>query len=392
MAAPRTAVAATSETEVEPNNSCQSAQDLGALTSPIAIAGNLDASDPPDIDFFRFTATPGTIVTLLHEGQATGKGTLNDPLLGLFDSSCNLITYNNDATTSNAALEIMVPDNGILVAAATSYPDFGFTGGDPGSYQLTLFPEQHIGSISGILTDALTGRTLSGYPVAPFAQVYLYRNSIYGPEFMNWQNAGSDGSFRFETDSNGRPLRVGDYIITAFAEQYQTTTTPLFNVGESENYNAGRIALTSDLIRFSDLQPCVVPAQGGQCDFSVKITNGLPGRFSGQAWSMVRGDGIGSFISFTNFQTDPPREVNLDGGRSMILRFRFQVRGSVANGAYVCATAFVGQNPAPLFNTVATRFLFCFVKGDTGFTLLSEQQMQQQLLQMQIQEAIPANR
>jgi hypothetical protein len=180
-------------------------------------------------------------------------------------------------------------------------------------------------------------------------------------------------------------------MVMASADQYQSGQTEQFSVGESEDFDTGRIALISYPIRFSELQSCSLPAAGGICDFSVKITNGLATRFSGKAWTIIEAFEIGSFVDFTHFQTDSPLDVSLAPGRSMVLRFRFQVRGSVANSAVICATTFVGQNPSALFNTAGLRSLFCFVKQSNSFTLMSEQQMQTQLQQLRIQEAAPIN-
>jgi hypothetical protein len=114
--------------------------------------------------------------------------------------------------------------------------------------------------------------------------------------------------------------------------------------------------------------------------------NGLSTRLTGKAWSIVTGDGIGSFTNFTAFQTDSPTDIKLDPGKSSTLRFKFRVRGSVADGATICATVYVGQGSNALFNTVGQSYLFCFVKGSNGFTLMSEQQTQTTLQQMQIPE------
>src|ERR1051325_3706910 len=165
----------------------------------------------------------------------------------------------------------------------------------------------------------------------------------------------------------------------------------MFSVSEAEAYDAGKVGLFSYPIRFSDTQVCSVPAQGGLCDFSVKVTNGLSTKFSGKVWSIVDADNIGSFTNFTSFQADSPQDVSLGAGKSTILRFRFMVRGSVRNGASICATIFAGQNPSPFFNAVGQRFLFCFVKGEAGFTLMSEQETQSQLQHMLLQEIAPVN-
>ena len=125
-------------TDVEPNNTCASAQDLGAIDPGFTVEGSLDGAD---VDYFRFTGVPNAEITVDYEGEATGKGTLSDPLLGLFDSSCNLIDLNDDnGDNLNSRLTFPVPADGIFILAATSFEDFGFTGDGccSGSYTLTI--------------------------------------------------------------------------------------------------------------------------------------------------------------------------------------------------------------------------------------------------------------
>ncbi len=382
--------AAATGTDIEPNNSCQAAQDVGAVPLPFVLDGNLDSSQTPDVDFFRLTGAPGAAVTIDLEGQSTNKGTLGDPFLGFFNSDCNLVALNDDSNSLNSRLEITIPADGVIILGATECCDSGFNGGGNGTYQLTVTPLQVIGSISGRLTDALTGKPLRG-DVDPFAFVRLMQCDDFGCFDVNSQTSDSEGRFFFDRDANGALLRVGNYMAVVSADQYQTGQTDVFAVAEGENYDTGDVALTSFPVRFSDTQPCVVPVEGGLCEFSVKITNGLPTRLSGKAWSMITGSGIGSFTNFTAFQADTPNDVKLNPGKSSVLRFRFRVRGSVADGAAICATVYVGQDPNALFNTVGRGSDFCFVKGSSGFTLMSVQETQTTLQQMQIQEIEPHN-
>ena len=65
--------------EVEPNNTCATAQNLGAIALPFSIRGSIDSRvGYRDVDFFRFTATPGSQLLPDLEGAATGQGTLTN--------------------------------------------------------------------------------------------------------------------------------------------------------------------------------------------------------------------------------------------------------------------------------------------------------------------------
>jgi hypothetical protein len=59
--------------EVEPNDPCAEAQGVGAIdvTGVFSVQGSLDTPPvEPDIDFYRFSATPGAQVVADHEGRA----------------------------------------------------------------------------------------------------------------------------------------------------------------------------------------------------------------------------------------------------------------------------------------------------------------------------------
>ena len=95
-------------------------------------------------------------------------------------------------------------------------------------------------------------------------------------------------------------------------------------------------------------------------------------------------------IGFTSFQADSMSSVNLDPGKSTVLRFRFNVPGSVADGAFFAAEIFVGENPNPRFDPIGFKFVCCFVKGMNGPTSLSEKEMHAWLQHLQIPGMAPA--
>ncbi len=485
-------VTAANGTDAEPNGTCATAQDVGAVTLPFTLDGVLDSAQSPDVDFFRFTGTPNALVRIDLEGASTGKGTLGDPFLGFFDSSCNVIALDDDSGEGpNSRLQFNIPPDGVYVLGATICCDAGFGGGGNGSYQLTITPviaigsisgrivdsktgdflpgdappftfvrllhctdsgcsevnnqnadslgqfrferdfsgspllvgtyqiqisanvylpgqtdpffvgeaehldlgniplppEPAVGSISGRITDAVTGQSLRG-DATPFAFVRLLQCDEFGCFDVNGQATGSDGRFHFDRDFNGAPLRVGNYLVAVSADQYQPGQTEPFAVGEDENRDMGDAPLQSYPVRFSNIQTCVIPSGGGICEYAVTITNGMPTRLSGKTWSIVDGSGLGSFAGVTRFQTSDPLDVSVDAGKSKVVRFRFQVPGTVPDGATICTQVFVGQGGNAFFNTVGQRFLFCFVKGSTGFTLLSEQEAQAAFRQLQTPEAI----
>jgi hypothetical protein len=370
----------------EPNNTCLTAQDFGAVAFPFMVDGSLDTPpETPDVDFFKFTGTPGTALRVDLEGQATGKGTLGDPLLGLFDSTCNLIALTDDSETANSRLVFTIPANGIFVLAATSFPDFGFAGnGDSsGTYQLTTTLTAVIGSIRGRIVDAVTGEPLAG-DAFPFTSVELHRCGEFGCFGVNAQPADSEGRFRFNVDLAAQPLEVGTYLVRAFASQYEQGQTDPFNVGEGEDRDVGDIPLRPFPAQFSEIRPCGdLPPEGGTCSYSVRITNRSTTALKGAIWSIVEGFEIGSLTGFTRFQTANPKKMTLRPRASRVVRFKFKVPSTVSDGASICAQVFFGQNRLkPFFNTVGQRDLFCISKGVTGFSVVPEKEAQKLLRQV----------
>jgi hypothetical protein len=369
---------------VEPNDPCAEAQDLGEidLTGPFSVEGSLDTPpEEPDVDFFRFSATPGTQLIADHEGV-----TLGDPFLGLFDSGCNLLQLNDDSVGLNSRLRFEVPPDGVFILAASSCCDSQFTGdgGSSGTYQLTIAPPPPaIGSISGRIVDALTGEPLPGNE-PPFAFVELLRCENDTCFVVNSQNVDGEGRFRFEQDFEGQPLPVGTYQVRAFANEFEQAETDPFEVGEGEDVDIGDIPLQPSPISFSDIQPCedLLP-QGDTCRYSVQLNNNTNAPLRGIAWSIVDGFGLGSSLGFTTFEAST-RGGSLQAVRERLdlapfgeatLEFQFDVPPFVI-GAEFCTRVFVGVDPNPLVTTVRESFLFCIIGRAAGFEVMSGSESQ----------------
>ena len=378
--------------DTEPNNSCSAPQDAGPLNGgPVAVSGSLDTPpDEPDVDFFRFEAAPGADLVADLQGEFAGQGTLPDPLLGLFDSDCNLLDLNDDASDStlDSRLLFFAPADGIIILAATGFPDFDFIGRgeDSGSYVLSIAPAPPpIGSIAGRVVDATTGEPLPG-DSPPFALVDLLRCDGFDCfELVAEQPTDEGGRFRFERDFDGQPLRAGTYQIIAFANEFEENATEPFDVAGGEDVDVGDLALALQPISFSDIQPCedLLP-QGDSCRYSVTVRNNTDAPLEGLAWSVVDGFGIPSGFGFTRFEASTFRgsrqavraPVAVEPSANQALRFRFDVP-AFALGAEFCTEIWLGVNPEPLVTTIRQAFLFCIIGTQTGFQVMSEREGQQ---------------
>jgi hypothetical protein len=364
--------------EIEPNDPCSVAQDVGEVALPFTMSGNLDSTDQvADVDFFRFSGAPGFRVRVDLEGAVTGKGTLEDPVLGFFDAACNLIEVNDDGGVGlNSKLALTIPDDGVFILAATAYPDFGFLGGGVGNYEITVAPFLAIGSISGRIVDALSGSPLPG-DTEPFAFVRLLRCEEDGCFDVSQLPADQEGRFLFDRDFSGQPLEVGTYQVVAFANQYFEAQTDPFAVGENEERDIGDIPLEPFPVQLSNISPCGnIPAKGGTCKYSVTVANRSGTRLDAEAWSLVQAFDIGSFTGFTEFQAGL-RQLTLQSEDSKQVRFEFRVPSEVRADAFICTNLFVSRRRAAFFDTVGASGLFCITKEEAGFSIVADKEAQQ---------------
>lgn len=234
-------------TESEPNASCAEAQHLGALALPFLLQGSLTTPpDTPDVDFYRFTATPGSLVVLELDGADAGAGTLPDPYLGFFQvygDSCFVNHTNDDLVGRNAGLTITVPSSGEVVVAATSYGDWEFqgTGGYAGTYRLTVREVPVAQAVQGRVVDAVNGQ-----PV-PYAIVALLTCDEAGScsNYAGSTGVDATGSFRFENGSYNvyGPLLAGSYQIIVESLGYESRIESIFELAASQELNIGDIGL-----------------------------------------------------------------------------------------------------------------------------------------------------
>jgi hypothetical protein len=364
------AIALGDSEELEPNDTCETAQALGYLSSlPHTVRGRLDPEH--DIDFFAFDAAPGAELVARLLGAFHGEGSLYDPFLGLFSSDCDLV---DQAGWLGATLRFEVPADGRFVLAATGCCDWDFAGDhwQIGSYALVVEEAPPaIGSISGRIIDSATGQGLPG-SAPTYAWASLYRcDGEYCWDFVTSTSASFDGRFEFATDYLQRPIEIGSFMIEVFAMDYAPALAGPYAVGASEHLDIGDIALDPPPIVFHTVSPCDnLPSGGGTCRYSVEIRNNTADGIAGLAWSNVKAQSTGSPYEFSHFTAARHRVSNIRGMSSTTVRFSFDVPAGVADGAFMCVDAWFSDRDNAFLGTIMWADLFCVVKADGIFHAL----------------------
>jgi hypothetical protein len=357
---------AASAQEIEPNDTCQTAQDRGAITGPGTIpGGSLDSQNPPnppsDVDFFRFTAPPERPLSVW---------TTSTSRIGVFNESCELIVA-TPLFEFFPRVDFEVPASGTIIVAIAEFTDEffnGMSGGDSGPYQIMI--GFTIESITGRLVNAVSGAPIVGGPPGS-SGVRLDRPGGGIP--VSFVNIDANGEFRIDSDIDAFPIDAGEYELRTSVDGFEVATRS-FSVGHGESLDLGDIALTPFPLQFTNVRPCPnIGAQGGTCRYSVTVVNNTESPLAGQALSLVTAGRDESVFEASTRRVgrNPVRaQLSIPARSSRDLTFFFDVPSLAPISTEICAQIQVGVNPAPLFNMVRQDFLFCLRRGAASFEVM----------------------
>lgn len=234
---------------------------------------------------------------------------------------------------------------------------------------IRLTPIPRVTAINGQVLDELFGSPLAGVSF----------NLCYQFDPYNWycvnQESDGQGMYRFDKNSFGHeslPLPVVLYIN---ADQYYSKEIQIDSAG-SDGTNTTNIALKPLPVKFSIIdRECSLPTGGGECRYSVKVTNATEHPVFGAAWSIVDawlGNG-----GYTEFQTSSPEKIRLASKGSHTFKFSFKVPEKVANDTIFCPKIYFGRDNAdasnPVFDAMSFGNALCVIKGTNGaFSLFPE--------------------
>lgn len=245
------AIAASTYADVEPNNACLEAQDLGQLDSPLTVTGTLDGTaEPypppgtaPNIDFFRVGVPAGASLEIALGGSSSGQGTLEDPFIYAFTPECQLFfaqDWGGAGLDVRAIVEAPLGDALIIAVTSCCGPT---TSGGPGqgSYTLTVTERQPIAGIVGQIVDQATGAAPAGIVTVRLLRCEPGETFCFD---MNSTTVGDgSGSFSFTADYSGRALYPGSYIISVFGQPYEALNPAPFDVAAGELKDLGTLTV-----------------------------------------------------------------------------------------------------------------------------------------------------
>jgi hypothetical protein len=364
--------------------------------------------DVRDIDFFTFKAEPGLPLEALHEGEDD-----LDAILGLFDSQCRLLAWNDWDPADmpypdqpRARLVFRVPADGRFILAATSTPDFGFVGDSyyqAAHYYLSILRPPAYRMLSGQVSSSRGGGLAGVGP--PYAHVELYSCDVGNLAYpiCDWPvvtvipdpegrfeilTGDWDTSFVITDGMTGEILAEhelgGNYLLQgwAFDGRYEPHAVGPIHMGRREQrvvnlyLSPAPPYLSRNFgqprpVEFGDVFPCEgLPADGGRCEYSVEVHNRSPHRIQGMAWSIVEATGTGSALGYATFTVQQRGPATLRELSSALLRFSFPVPAEVARGAVLCTDAWIGDRHDSLTGSLAQSELFCIQKREDGYVVL----------------------
>jgi hypothetical protein len=169
--------------EVEPNDTCASAQDLRSASSPLQVQGYKTQPFGNAVDFFIFSGEAGTRAQVTLNGNFSSAQPLTAYGIGVFTSNCPASPMGSAfSISSEAALDFTIPADGIFVIAVTACCDLGFSGS---------------GTIEGAYVLAVTGAIAA--PVAPALISSTPAGRAYGQwaaAFWQWVLGVPDNNYR----------------------------------------------------------------------------------------------------------------------------------------------------------------------------------------------------
>jgi len=321
--------------EVEPNNTCDTAQAVGSYAdTPVVDAEIADS----DVDYFTVTTASDQWYEVEVNAAGSSAGTLDHPLLGEMDSTCSSTATSDSTGTGTDSLVLLKGDDtGSKTFAVAGYGDW-FYGGSPtstGTYVFTAHAPTH-SWVVGLVTDGNTGEPVS---IDLDASVAIYSctsdESSSCTKKLDWFYTDDDGNYQVSLNS----LTDGYYRfrLTASGSSYQTTYSDVMELGP----DSGMVTLNWTLqpvpvdVTIDNIVPCSKTSNKGTCKFTYDISNPTSSEKTVQVWGFAMFDQTDSVVGPSDFafgkgDKRKPFDVTLAAGATETITQKLPLTGLTA--------------------------------------------------------------
>jgi len=365
--------------EIEPNDSCETAQNLGTLASAQTVSGEITEHD---VDFYRIKGTPGDFIYVSYgDSGSPDVETLYPGHIALLDSNCNILT---DSDSNNwVAGEWTLPANGKLWIAMTGKGDKNLDG-----------------------THANTGTYLLNIEFGPLSSIYGTIKQPDGSAFAGggyaylddcWDNG--DGSYfctpgateTLATKQSKFVLTPSAYDATYFrvrfvpnGYEFRAASTEVFAVDTSNSQDIKKnITLDALPVGISHLKFCDSEKQSGgsKCKVTFEATNTTATALSLDFWLSIEADNGSGPVSSSVFQTGSAKPVpvalELAPGVATAVTLSFKFPAETPPMAQGRVQLFVSEQDNPYNTYVSIDVGGYAVNQDAQLSTLSLEQLQQ---------------
>lgn len=338
--------------EVEPNNTCDTAQAVGSYADTPVVDGEIASAD---VDYYTVTTSPDQWYEVEVNAAGSGAGTLDHPLLGEMDSTCTATVTEDSTGTGTDSLVLMKGDDtGSATFAVAGYGDWFYKGAptSTGTYVLTAHAPTH-SWVVGLVTDGNTGEPVS---IDLDASIAIYSctsdSSSSCTKKVNWWYTDDSGNYQIPLID----LTEGYYRfrLTASGSKYETTYSDVMELGP----DSGMVTLNWTLepvpvdVSIDDIVPCSKTSSKGICKFSYVLSNPTSSDMTVQVWGFATFDQTDSAVAPSEFafgkgDKRKPFNVTLAAGASETITQKLSLTG-LQSGTEGDVHIFVSAVDAPL--------------------------------------------
>jgi len=357
--------------ELEPNNSCVSPQMLS--TDGVQV---LAAERPVgDVDYYRMDLTPGSSISFtVHDG------TMDDAWVGIFTSSCSLVTTFSAASGANTQGTFFLSPTGdgtVILAVDGCCTNGAFNGSsslDSGTYTLEITPTiKQTYTLSGKIKQPVGG-LYTGNGTLQINRCTSTDDTSCADYVM--QAFPSEGKYSVDSTDWGAGyyrLRFSPSTLDGFS----TTTGSIFYYDGASDAKQNLI-LNSNALVVSDLRTCADEAVDGvqpgqKCKVYITVQSMSNEVLDADLWLIVERsaseDDPNHPVQFGRMDAEPV-QLSFEPGTPTQVRLTFSVPAQAETGDYIGISVYGSKPGIPTTMYLSNAQASFWVGGSGGMVPL----------------------